>query len=55
MGRINKKIEESRQENDILKTLLGIKRGLEAYLKGQFVDHEVAEQRFKKYLSDVNK
>ena len=52
---IENEIKELRKENDVLKTLLGIKRGLEAYLKGEFVDHEVAEKRFEKYITDIQK
>jgi predicted transcriptional regulator len=54
MRRIKNKTEDLCKENDILITLLGIKRGLEAYLKGEFVEHEIAEKRFEKYLSNVH-
>jgi len=54
MRRIKNKTKEVCNESDILKTILGIKRGLEAYLEGQVVDHEAAEKRFEKYLSDIH-
>lgn len=54
MRRIKNKTEDLCKENYVLETLVGIKRGLEAYRKGEFVDHEVAEKRFEKYLSDIH-
>lgn len=50
MRRIKNKTADLCKQNDILITLSGIKRGLEAYLRGEFVEHKVAEKRFEKYL-----
>jgi len=49
---MKKKIEIRKKENDVLKTLLGIRQGVEAYLRGQFVEHKKAEKRFERYLSN---
>jgi len=41
-----------KEENEILKTLLGLKKGMDAYLKQEYLEHEEVEKRFAMLLND---
>jgi len=41
-----------KEENEILKTLLGLKKGLESYLKQEYLEHEQVEERFEMLLNN---
>ena len=49
---IENEIQDLRKENDTLKTLFGLKRGLEAYLKGDYIEQEEAKKRFERFLTN---
>jgi len=45
-----KKLTELQEENESLKFILGVKKGLEDYQEGRLIGHEVVRDRFEKYL-----
>jgi predicted transcriptional regulator len=45
-----RKLKELQEENESLKFILGVKKGLEDYKEGRLIDHEVIRDRFEKYL-----
>jgi len=44
-----RKLKELLEENESLKFILGVKKGLEDYQAGRLIDHEVVRDRFEKY------
>ena len=50
--KVESKLQKLEEENEALKFILGVKRGLQDYKEGKMVDHEIVRKKFERYLTD---